>query len=1590
MVADQSGPPVSGVRRSLLSVAGFLCLLVSVRLTSSQDILPQQEPNQQPLQEEVAPASEPLEVDQPDQLSQDPDQAGTFSRTISFSRDREMELRLRGAQTAFLTGNSVDGVRILAEILALPEPHNIQVVATVRDVREEATRILRTGSEEIREQFRRETEVRAIGDLREALESHDPALLARVAARYPFTPTARECVETLATLFHDHGRYDGVIQSAQRWIERSPDPALAAQRSPQLVELWHAALQEAGAFAAATQLAQTYSILTTSDPFQSRQTPAVEAAAQVVEANVPATWDVASELPAPALLLLRGVINDLSRQGVPIHGMTIRPIILSDRVVWRSLTEIICIQRQSGEVLWRQPISDSLIDNIIQLSSNPDRMLPEKLKMQLGHRVLRNSILGRLTSDGERVYCIEQAPPTKPSSMPESAPNGVPPEPVELIPEMSVVAYSLADGTVQWKSHDIWGLENKGTFLFGPPVPQGKSLYSIVQKNEQLLLLQMDAATGRLDGASVLGDAPRLFQDRRRLTQACPIVWHDGMAICATGAGAVAAFDIFGGQLRWGFRHPRDDGEVSPGMPQPSMNRNDWRWLAGRPEPQLMILGTNLIYASPETNVIRCLGADEGELRWEIPITDAGTIVGGDNNRVIIVGREVARSMRLLDGSLEREYASPITIASATQFASTTRLVLYDGQQIDWNPASGESTTTAGWGAVEPALAPAGSLLRVQGPVELDLFRAEVFEGNQLCSRVDQLSMRPATARIPSGRLAPLLPAELEWNSRDPQAWMRELTGWVTDVADAERVARVEAGLAELARSLESRRGHALPIDEWLTQWSLTPQQTREVAYRRMRRALADGQTSIALQHLFHLLEMKPEEWEVELRTSRFRERPPTHERETPRTVRLDAVLRGAMQELWNDATPEQRTEIQAAFATWSTLPQTQLDDLSRPLALLNFLPQKSLEKPFRWTPLAALAMQQLDLLRRVDQDQQPAAAAALWRLAELHMARGDWSDAARLIEQLRRRFGDTAIRGDQTTQDLVKSLPVESPVLKRIDQDRRTAWPDREPVVTTKDSFLSPDQQVAVPIQAERGSMFDHVNVTSSAMGPSQLRFSGLGKGRSWTLSLPKGARDRNHRQFSPELRRGWAFGQFVVVQVGTELFCVSSLNTKGETSTVMKREESILWPPAPSEKGKPGVMVDTLGDVENALLALETRPVPQMIGFIRPETEQVDVHGHRATWVGPVNAGTLCFLQQGMLVCLETATGKELWRRYDMPAGVRTVGDDGVIALLHDGDSTIDLLSPVDGRTVRSYRSEHRSEEYLKHWGRMALVATGQPARGTQLSLPSNPSPAPQPAISQVASARELFLKVVDLAGPLTVWERTYPAGSAAFEVDEDWVGVVTSGGVLQFIDRHTGQTISETSIEIPPAMTQVVTAVTERTIYVSLSPDVTEKRLVDTKQPQNGWRRPFVNGPVLAFDRLSGKLQWTQMIQNRVLPLDQVRDIPLLLCVDVWEGSEDPLPAESEQPKKDRNFFKPPPASYLGDHSRYWCLDARTGNVVLATLTGKGTRPGLHHYSGLPQFTIERDLEQKWVELRVGRQSLGCVNYRFNYSPVEPAAK
>ncbi len=109
---------------------------------------------------------------------------GTFARTLTLTADREIEIRLRSAHSAFQIGNSAEGVRVLAELLTLPDSRLIETQSTYRDIHDEVVRFLRSSSQDLRDQFRRETEVRATSQLKEAIQAGDLVVLRQVLARY--------------------------------------------------------------------------------------------------------------------------------------------------------------------------------------------------------------------------------------------------------------------------------------------------------------------------------------------------------------------------------------------------------------------------------------------------------------------------------------------------------------------------------------------------------------------------------------------------------------------------------------------------------------------------------------------------------------------------------------------------------------------------------------------------------------------------------------------------------------------------------------------------------------------------------------------------------------------------------------------------------------------------------------------------------------------------------------------------------------------------------------------------------------------------------------------------------------------------------------------------------------------------------------------------------------------------------------------------------------------------------------------------------------------------------------------------------------
>lgn len=1476
---------------------------------------------------------------------------GTYDRTLTLTSDREFEIRLRSAHSAFQIGNSTEGVRVLAELLALPEPHLIENRSTFRDVRDEVTRMLKAGSQELRDQFRRETEVRATAELDAArADGNLPALLALVN-RYPQTPTARDAAQLFAQHMFDSGRFDTVIQVASRWIENAPDAQVEAQLCQPLISLWFQATRATLGPTAADQLAQRFLAENADVQFHvpiapDQQVPETETVVQSWR-----SWQVDSPLPPASAALLQEILQLLRRNGVQPQ-LTSRPLVCRDRVVWRSSTEMICIRGTDGTILWRTPLTDSVYEDVESWTARPDENLGQRVKSQLGHRLLRDSNHGQLSCDGERVYCVEQAPDWIPPPKNGKA-DAADQEFQAPIPARTIVARSLETGEQLWRSNEIWDAGHQGLYIFGPPSIQGSSLFVVVQQQEQLLLFRIDARTGRLERASLLGDCAPPMQDRRRLTQVSPIVWDGSLAICATGAGAVVAYDTTLDKLSWAFRHPRNDN-VAPAqffLQIPTGHRG-WQWFHDWRESQLLRSGDRLIYATPESRQIRCLLVS-GELQWEIPADDGTSLAAIDAQRLLVQADHSLRFCRLSDGTMEFEFHSSDPIASAHWDGAACEIVFGNGHRKLWNPAQGQVRRLAPLAARVSLVAPAGSLRPLLGkPLGL---RSVSAIGSQRFAVTGQ-GISLVDGRSEQGESVP----SLDWENSSAASQVQKLSQWVLAIPEPQRSIRRRHALAEIAWGLESCPAWVESATVPCIEWSFSLEEQIELSWRLLDRSLQDQRTDDALSHLQSLLSQDPLRWEIDAEMTSLEA-----DAERPRTVRLDAAIRGTLQQHWNRCDAAQRDRLQSGLQTWARREETIQGGWAQTLKSLEFLSEPP-SPPEPVDSLARLAAQQLGMIRQSTRTDQSQAAVALFQLAEFQLQRGDRTHATALLNQVQKKFKGVPLPDSMSPAGLLSKLS--EPESKDF-----ADWPQGPPLVTVTDTFAEGEYMVPMDVRAERGSPFDRIGMLCPGLPQKHIVFS-MDNALTWSTKLPTSQRNVMSEHW---LRRGWAFGEFVVLQYGSELYCVSSRKVQGTGKP--KSSEQFLWPKfiLPSQSQEKQKFVDTLGDEDNRLQSSENRRVIQSVGFIRPEFELFDAHGRRRTWAGPVTAGITCFLQQGMLVCLETATGQELWRRYDMPGEVRVFGDDEVIGILHDTSKQVDLLSPLDGRTLRTV-SMTAPGELLHHWGRHLLLASGQPRLGTPLTPRKSPPAAPtepeaeKPADSLTAPAQKpdpvppviplqpLDLSLLDLDGMRVTWTRSYPAGSAAFEVDEEWIGVLHAGGKIEFLDRRTGNLIHETPVELPQGLEAVAASVTDRMIYVSLSSAISSSQL--TKGTRR-WRWPLINGPIYAFDRQTGQLVWTRVIENRGFPLNQPRDIPVLLLIDTWEGSN---PLEAKKSKSMEHW------------SRFLILDSRTGQ----TLQEEAVRESSPRYSFQrfkpPVESLRGELTSDkksvpWIELKLNRKKI-----------------
>ncbi len=563
----------------------------------------------------------------------DAQEAGNFSGSLTHERDRSAELALQQAKSDLASGDIGGGVRHLQRVLDAEQDSLVLLNGTFRSAWDVADNWLNELSTGERPTYQRMFAQPAAEELAISIESGSAARLSRVARRYRLTSAGQQACVTLALSAVDRGR----VEEANGWM-RLIDGDMTDGPSRRIVE--------------------RLSMLVA---------PPVDivAAPSVADWSPVVAWHTETPLSNEARAEFALSLSELDAQNI-VPLLTAEPLVHDGRVFARQLARLVAVEASTGEVLWHRDI-DSLIGRLTRAGNPQDRMWKPTALIFFLERLVRSSLLDRLSTDGRRLFAIVAGPHDDPRTN-------------AFVVENLLAAFSVDDGRLLWTAGSFGGKpplatvepallapdpELSDVFFVSTPQPVGAWGMVLGQRQGMVELLALDLSDGRLSWSVPLGRLVRtLEEDKSRQGTAGRIVVVDGRAYCATAAGALGCVDLLSRRLLWSARYSRDD--ISDPVSLDESHPESRKLLMHRRLPTrdawqevfLHVSADRVLLASPDADRLFAYDARDGREQWSQPRGDGLLVVGPVDDRLIVVGSESATALDVVDG--QKLWTSPI------------------------------------------------------------------------------------------------------------------------------------------------------------------------------------------------------------------------------------------------------------------------------------------------------------------------------------------------------------------------------------------------------------------------------------------------------------------------------------------------------------------------------------------------------------------------------------------------------------------------------------------------------------------------------------------------------------------------------------------------------------------------------------------------------------------------------------------------------------------------------------------------------------------------------------------------------------------
>lgn len=483
----------------------------------------------------------------------------------------------------------------------------------------------------------------------------------------------------------------------------------------------------------------------------------------------------------------------------------------------------------------------------------------------------------------------------------------------------------------------------------------------------------------------------------------------------------------------------------------------------------------------------------------------------------------------------------------------------------------------------------------------------------------------------------------------------------------------------------------------------------------------------------------------------------------------------------------------------------------------------------------------QLLLASRVRPSQSTSSTAALKALAELYRSRSYDDDTRATLLEAQRQASIAAFQQPSLGNRFQTDTEWQA-LLMQLGTRPNALWSDAVPKVTEHELARNEIAFLTVPVESAPGALFSRMDVGFHWYSGNIVRFVGDGRPGDWTINLP--ATRSNFRRMPP-LVRGWGVGHLLILRLGTEIFAIAPLDEAGEPKA------RLVW------------HADTKPDAQFEGQRLR----PARLGFSDVDVQFLDAYDRPLGQVGPVRAGYLCYQSGGKLVCLDTASGQQLWERFELPAEATVTGDEEHIFVMDEQTKVVSVLRSLDGRELRGVQTTSPVVAQISNW-----LVTQQESQVEVLDLG-----APNVAARGLATTAD-------------VGRTPLP-----FAVDEHTLGLLTPTAAVWF-DLATGREKFRVDVERPEHVEVLFCVADAETYYLIVSGPRRPEAAQMLLHPR--WHRsPLVSGTLLAVDRQDGTLRWRSNVTDTNCPLDPPKSVPFLNLTSVnWPKDNATAPSSS----------------------------------------------------------------------------------------------